>query len=333
MAALVGLPGRAVLAAGTVTFAGWGGSLQKAQRQVLFDSFQNETGIRVIDVPDVQLTRIRAMVTSGNVQWDLVQCLGQWIPQGERDNLWAPIDYGAVPRDAVPAALSGTHAIALATFGIAQAYNSGLFKDKPPASWADFWNLQAFPGRRGLFDGPRYCLEAALLADGVMPDKLYPLDLDRAFRSLDRIKGQVHLWWKQWPQAPALLSTGELASTITSSTRITTARKTENAPVATVWNQALMTQDMLAVPRGAPNAASAMKLAAWMLDAGRQAEIARVAAVGPSNPAALGGLSEAEKQELPIYHLQKGEMIPFDDRWWAANEDMATQRWNSWKLS
>ncbi len=316
----------------TVVFAGWGGSIQKAQRQVFFDSFQKATGIRVIDVPDVQITKIKAMVEAGNVQWDLVEAIGPWVPAGDKANLWEPLDYTVIDKGSVLSGLALRSGIGMATFAIIQAINKDAFGSKPPRSWADFWNVKDFPGRRGLFDGPRNVLEAALIADGVAPDHLYPLDVDRAFRSLDKIKPEIHVWWKQWPQGPALLSSGELAASITSSTRITSARKADGTPLEVVWNGGLMTVDMLAVPRGAPHKEAAMKLAAWMLDAKRQAEIAHTASVGPSNPKALDSLTAEEKEDLPLYHLQKGELIRFGDAWWADNEEAVTQRWNAWKL-
>jgi putative spermidine/putrescine transport system substrate-binding protein len=291
----------------TVVFAGWGGSIQKAQRQVFFDSFQKATGIRVIDVPDVQITKIKAMVEAGNVQWDLVEAIGPWVPAGDKANLWEPLDYTVIDKGSVLSGLALRSGIGMATFAIIQAINKDAFGSKPPRSWA-------------------------LIADGVAPDHLYPLDVDRAFRSLDKIKPEIHVWWKQWPQGPALLSSGELAASITSSTRITSARKADGTPLEVVWNGGLMTVDMLAVPRGAPHKEAAMKLAAWMLDAKRQAEIAHTASVGPSNPKALDSLTAEEKEDLPLYHLQKGELIRFGDAWWADNEEAVTQRWNAWKL-
>lgn len=316
----------------TVVFAGWGGSIQKAQRQVYFDSFQKETGIRVIEVQEALITKIKAMVESGNVQWDVVEAIGPWIPSGAREKLWEPLDYGVIDKASVAEGLAVPEGIGMATFGIVQAVNTEAFGGKLPRSWSDFWNVAEFPGRRGLYDGARYELEVALLADGVPPAQLYPLDLDRAFRSLDRIKPNIHVWWKQWPQGPALLSSGELAASITSSTRIISAQKTDGVPLKVIWQGGLMTVDMAAVPRGAPHKAAAMKLIAWMMDAKRQAEIAHLASVGPSNPRALDLLTPAEKEELPLTHLQTGELVRFGDAWWAENEEAANQRFNAWKL-
>ena len=38
-------------------------------------------------------------------------------------------------------------------------------------------------------------LEFALIADGVPMDKVYPIDIDRAFKSLSRIKSAVPKFW------------------------------------------------------------------------------------------------------------------------------------------
>jgi putative spermidine/putrescine transport system substrate-binding protein len=315
-----------------VVFAGWGGTIERAQRQIFFDSFEKQTGIKVIDVPDVQLPKIKAMVDAGTVQWDVVQSLGMWIPEGAKENLWEPLDYNVIQKAGVPPALLSKYAIGNSTYGIGLAYNTQSMAAHEPTTWTNFWDVQGYPGPRGLFDGPRYTLEAALLADGVAPDKLYPLDVDRAFRALDRIKAQVHIWWKQWPQVPVLLNSRELAMSLTSNTRIATAHKEENAPLKMTWKGALMTVDFLAVPRGAKNRANAMKLIQWMNDPQRQAALARITGIGPGNANALNSLSDAEKNDLASYHYQKGEAILFNNEWWADNEAALTQRWNTWIL-
>ena len=316
-----------------VVFAGWGGSIQKAQRAVYFDSFEKETGIKVIDVPDVQIAKIKAMVDSGDVQWDVVQALGMWIPQGERQNLWEPLDYKTIDKAGVPPALAGPYGVGNSTYGMIVAYNTNAFPaGTAPKSWTDFWNVKQFAGRRALQDAPRYSLESALLADGVPPDKLYPLDLDRAFRSLDRIKGNINVWFKQWPQVPILLASQEITMSLMSHTRILSIVKEEHAPLALAWGQSLMTVDFVAVPRGARHKQNAMKLINWMTNAKLQAELARSTGIGPSNNAALNYLTAAEQEQLPTYHYQKGETTLFDNKWWAENEERVTERWNTWKL-
>jgi putative spermidine/putrescine transport system substrate-binding protein len=316
----------------TVVFAGWGGSIQRAQREIFFNGFEKETGIKVIDVPDVQLPKIKAMVETGDTQWDVVQALGMWIPQGAKENLWDPLDYKVIDKTGVPPALADKYSIGNSTYGIILAYNAKAMGDHAPKTWADFWNTKQYPGPRGLFDGPRYSLEAALLADGVAAKSLYPLDVDRAFKALDRIKDNVHVWWKQWPQVPVLLSSQELVMSLTSNTRITSVRKEEKVPLDIAWDGGLMTVDFLAVPRNAKNKANAMKLIQWMNDPKRQAELARSTGIGPGNADAFKFLAPNELSDLASYNYQQGRMILFDNAWWADHEQEMTQRWNAWKL-
>jgi putative spermidine/putrescine transport system substrate-binding protein len=287
----------------------------------------------VIDVPDVSLTKIKAMVESGDVQWDVTQALGMWIPLGMTDNLWEKLDYNVIKADAVPKEFRSEYGIGNSAYGQVLAYNSkSTGEANAPKSWADFWDTTGKPGPRGLWDGPRYTLEYALMADGVGPKNLYPLDVDRAFASLDKIKDKISVWWKQWPQVPILLSSGEIDMSNTSHTRIHDIVVKEKVPLKIVWNQSLITVDWLGVPRGAKNAANAMKLIAFMTRADLQAKFAKETDIGPTNSDALAMLTPEEREDLPSYHYQNGEMALFDNAWWAKNNDKMIERWDAWKL-
>src|SRR5436190_14398752 len=81
-----------------VVFAGWGGNWQKAERTFFFDPFEKASGIKVIDVPDVNLAKIKAMVDAKNVEWDVVQAIGMWVPQKiSSGELWEALDYSKIP--------------------------------------------------------------------------------------------------------------------------------------------------------------------------------------------------------------------------------------------
>jgi putative spermidine/putrescine transport system substrate-binding protein len=166
----------------------------------------------------------------------------------------------------------------------------------------------------------------------VAMDKIYPVDVDRSLKRWDTIKNNV-LFWEQWPQAPTLLASGELAMSLSSQARILGLLQEEkNAPIALVWNQGIMTIDYLSVPKGAKHKDNAFKLISWMLDAKRQADYAKDTAVGPSNAEALELVDEKTREVLPSYHYQKGELVAVDSIWWAANLEKLTERWNQWKL-
>ena len=78
-----------------------------------------------------------------------------------------------------------------------------------PKTWADLFDAEKFPGKRTFYKwSAPGVIEAALLADGVAPDKLYPLDLDRAFKKLDTIKDDI-IWWIGGAQSQQLLASAE----------------------------------------------------------------------------------------------------------------------------
>jgi len=318
----------------TLVFAGWGGDWQKAERTYFFDSFEKETGIRVIDLPDLNLSKIKAMVETNNVEWDVVQALGMWVSNKDHaDELFERLDYGMINTDGIPEALRAPNGVGVATFAMVLAYNTNAFAGKdPPAKWQDMWDMEKFPGKRGMINQPRYALEAGLIGGGVTKDQLYPLDVDKSLAHWKQIKDKV-LWWDQWPQSITLLASGELAMTLSSQGRVLSLlQKEPNAPVAMVWNDGIMTTDFLAIPKGSKRKENAQKLISWMLDAKRQADYAKATGVGPSNIKALDSLSDDVKETLPSYHYQKGELVAFDNVWWAANLKNLTDRWNQWKL-
>jgi putative spermidine/putrescine transport system substrate-binding protein len=333
LAAIIALSMMRGAVAESVVFAGWGGSIQQAQREVYFDSFEKATGIKVIDVAGVSLPKIKAMVETKNVEWDVVQALGMWSKPGQAAGYWEDLDYGTIDKSGVPEFLVRPQALGNTMYGMVLAYNANGFPEgKAPKSWQDYWNLESFPGRRGMLDAPRYTLEVALLAAGSPKDELYPLDVDKAFASLDKIKSKVDVWWKQWPQAPQLLASQEIVMTLTSHTRIHDLQQKEKAPVAVSWSNSLLTVDNLSVIKGCKNRDAAMKLVNWMTRPDLQAEFARKTAIGPVSQIALASLDEQVKRSLPTYHYDKGDMVAVDNDWWAAHLEKMEERWNSWKL-
>lgn len=331
--ALVGVP-QAGAQDNTIVFAGWGGDWQKAERTHFFQSFEKETGIRVIDVPDVNLAKIKAMVDTNNVEWDVVQALGMWVAdEASADTLFERLEYSKINADGVPKEFLPPHGAAVATFAMVLAYNTNSFANKPhPTKWQDLWDFEKFPGKRGMINEPRYSLEIGLMGQGIPKGKLYPLDVEASLKHWAKNKDKI-LWWDQWPQSITLLASGELDMSLSSQGRVTSLLSKEpNAPVSMVWDGGIMTIDFLAIPKGSKRKENAQKLISWMLDPKRQAEYAKATGVGPSNIKALDLLDDKTKQIIPSYHYAKGELVAFDNAWWAKNRDEMTKRWNRWKL-
>ena len=137
---------------------------------------------------------------------------------------------------------------------------------KVPTDWADFWDSEAFPGPRTMISGSgglNPYLEAALMADGVGKDELYPIDIDRAYASLDNVRDSVVRWWDAGAIPAQMLTDKEAVLAVIWNGRMQ-ALLDEGVPVAPVWNQGGLYTDVWAIPKGAPNASNAQKFAAFI---------------------------------------------------------------------
>src|SRR5262249_42738465 len=189
----------------------WGGAYQEAQRKTMFQPFERETGIKVVEASPTDYGKLKAMVQSGNAEWDLVDVGDLNVIAGTKDNLLEPLDYQTIDtRDVFPQVV---HKFGIGTiyYSTVLAYSTKKYaKGDHPKSWAQFWDVAKFPGPRTLRNNPLDNLEFALLADDVPLDKVYPLDVERAFRSMDRIKKHINVWWTTGAQPAQLLADGEV---------------------------------------------------------------------------------------------------------------------------
>ena len=154
------------------------------------------------------LAQVRAQVETGNVHWDVVDLETADAVSGCDEGILERIDSAALPpgpdgtpamEDFLPGSLFEC-AVGILLYSTVYAYNPERIAGEPPATMADFFDLERFPGRRGMRRVPHANLEFALIADGVPLDEVYatldtPAGVDRAFRKLDLIKDHV-VWWE-----------------------------------------------------------------------------------------------------------------------------------------
>jgi len=199
----------------------------------------------------------------------------------------------------------------------------------PPKSWADFFNTGVTRGRRAMRRNPVDSIEQALLADGVAPDKLYPLDFDRAFRALDRIKKDVAVWWTSGAQSTQLLQSGEVDLCPSWNGRIQAAINA-GAPVAIMWDQALWQTEGWVILKGGPNADLCREFIKFALEPSRQAIFAKATGYGPTLSEAIEKVDAATARTLPTHPDNRKSAILVDVDNWTANRDQATERFNRW---
>lgn len=316
-------------AGGGLTFASFGGSYQDVQRTVLLDPAAKELGLKISEDTLPGIAPVRLQVKSGAVSWDVVTLGDSDCAVGAKEGLFEPLDYSVIDASGVPEAAKRDSWIALDYFSTVLAWDNRL-GDKAPRNWADFWNTTDFPGQRSLFNNPMLTLEIALLADGVPADKLYPLDVDRAFRKLEKIKPSIVAWWDSGAQSSQLVSSGEADMLAIWHNRANDAVKA-GADVSFTFNGGVLGNDCLAIPKGAPNAAAAQKLIAFMLRADRQAELAVLLNSGPANIKALDLIDEDVRKRMPTSKENLAVQAQVNVEWWADNNAAVQARWDAFK--
>lgn len=300
----------------------WGGSYQAAQRKAFFEPFEKETGIRIVEGTGPQLERSRAEVQSGRPSFDMTATNQAFYSIGVGQNLWEPIDYKYF-RDEDLKALSEDVRL---KFGVGSIYyaegmaiSTAAFPDgkKQPGSWVDFWDTQAFPGKRTLpyCDVATFPLpEAALLADGVAIENLYPIDIPRAVRKVRALADHV-VWWKDVNQPGQYLASGEVVMALAPSGRIQQLID-KAAPIKIVWNQQRHTFDPWYVLRGASGKDNAMKFIAFASRPENQAEMARLSGNAPTNSKALDLLAPELARVMPTWPENFKKGFRKGEKWW-----------------
>ena len=314
-----------------LSFAGYGGEPEKVQAKAFFEPARKELGISVLQDSHGGYAKIKAQVLSGSPSYDLVALGCAEAARAAKENLLEPLDYALIPnaKDVDPQ-LRSPHYVGEWTFSTVMAWNTKTVKT-PPKTWAEFWDVKKFPGRRALSANARQMLEIALLADGVAPDKLYPLDVDRAFKKLEEIKPHLALWWSSGAQSVQLLNDGEVDMLAAWNGRVQAAMDA-GAPANYTYNQGVFDVECFMVPKGARNKTSAMKVINLMLAPKNQATAASLIDYGPVNPKAYDtGIIPPERlKRLPSAPGNFEQQAKLDPSWYASDAaDKAFARWTT----
>lgn len=314
-----------------LTFTSYGGAYQAAQRAALLDPLEASEGVTFLEDTLTSISEVRAQVRSGAVTWDIVDLGHSDCEAAEAEGLFMPLDYDLISTEGFdPGAYSETW-IGTIYFSTVMGYRTEAFPDGPPRTWADFWDVESFPGARSLRNNPVGSLEIALLADGVAFEDLYPLDLDRAFAKLDEIKPHITVWWTSGAQSAQLLSDGEVDIISAWNGRLDVAAD-NGAPVAYSFEGGLASLDCLAIPVGAPNAELAMEMLAKMVSPELAANIPLHINYGPTTSLAfdIGTITPEMRAKSPSSPENLEGQALIDATWWGENRRAAQERWDSW---
>ena len=205
--------GRLQAAEPPVTAFVFGGAWRRAATSAFGEPFTAKTGIPVQYQEPYSFARLRAMHEAKAQQIDVFSAEGSEVILANRANMLTPIDWSIVDQSHLSEEqLRVQNVVGSYTLAMVFCYNKKKWPgNQHPKSWADFWDVEKFPGRRAVRRTPaNWTIDAALKADGVSEHAFYPLDVDRAFRSLDRIKPHVKVWWSDNAQAQQLMEQEEV---------------------------------------------------------------------------------------------------------------------------
>jgi putative spermidine/putrescine transport system substrate-binding protein len=315
----------------------FGGAWKKAMMAAFGDPFTQKTGIPIVYQEPYAWAKVRAMHEARAQQIDVMSGGGAEIVQAVRQNMITPIDWSIVDRSVLSERqLRRPNVIGGYTLAMVICYSKKKWPgDHHPKSWSDFWDVDKFPGRRAVRRTPPvWTVDAALKADGVKDQGFYPLDVDRAFRSLSRIKPHVKAWWSDNAQAQQLIEQEEV-DLITMMNGRATESINNGAPFEIVWNEAISEGDSNGwiSPIGCPNPAGAMKFLDFVGRPEPQAAFARLLFYAPLNPKAYDLLEPAVARQLPTYPDNERVAHVLNSEWWADNLAQVQRRFERWLQS
>lgn len=330
--------------AAELNFTSWGGSWQEAQESTALRPFGAKFKVRVrSDTYNGGIAQLRAQVQTGNVSWDVIDMqLSDAVracEEGLLEKINPATDLAPAPggqpaaQDYLPRGLTDCLAGNIIWSSLL-AYNKTKVGARPPSRVADFFDLKAFPGKRGLRKSPEGALEWALMADGVAAAEVYqvlatPAGVARAFRKLDTIKSAI-IWWEAGAQPPQLLADGEVVMTSAYIARIFSAIRVDRKPFEILWDGQLQNHEGYVIAKGAKNLKEARAFIRYATEPAQLAALAPLTAHGPLRHSANAMVDPKVLPYLPTTPRNARTAVQADADFWADHGDDLNQRFAAW---
>ena len=348
LAAGIAVAAGAAQAADSITVVSWGGAYTKSQVEAYHKPWMEATGNKVVSEDyNGGLSEVKAQVEAGNVKWNLMDVELSDAVRGCDEGLFEEVSIDDFPAgaDGTPAKddfLPGTYtdcAVANIVWSTIYAYDSSKIDGDAPSTIADFFDVEKFPGKRGLRKNPKANLEMALMADGVAAADVYAeleteAGVDRAFAKLDSIKDEV-VWWEAGAQPPQLLADGEVALTTAYNGRIFNAVAGEDKPFEIVWDGQVWDLDLWVVPKGA-NKELAMDFVGFSTATEQLAAQASYISYGPARKSSGPMVGKYHNKDIdmgpqmPTAEANLANALQNNFEFWADNQDQLNERFNAW---
>ncbi|MEU9889971.1 extracellular solute-binding protein [Sphaerisporangium sp. NPDC051011] len=311
----------------TLWYSGYGGTYELSVKKALFDPYAKESGVEVkIDQNGSNVTQLDEIIKSGRPSPDIVDTETATLAQFMSKGMLRPLDKSKLDVSTVAnQSLINEYSVPWYQFSRNLYWNTKTFPNGGPSTWADVWNVEKFPGKRSFPDRPIGTLEVALLASGVSREKLYPLDVDRAFQWLDKIKPNAIFI----NRADTAISQGNVVTGLYTLGRLRDLQK-GGATVEYNWNGATVSVETLTISKNAANPAKAMEVIQRSLSAESQTEMLNSLNYTPTVKSVLDKLPADQRANLPGTAETNKDSFYIDGNWWAEHYDDVVKRWQNW---
>lgn len=332
-----------------LTIVSWGGAYEVSQAEAYFKPFTTHTGIPITTLAyNGGIQQLRDQVESMNIEWDLVDLVIADNIEACEAGLLEQIDHSLLPPS--PAGVSAEDDFlpgVLTPCGVGQivsatvlAFNDAAFPGPKPASIRDLFDIQKFPGKRGLQKKPIAIMEWALLSYGIPVKDIYALlstarGLRLAFAKLNLIKQDI-IWWEKGEEPAQLLANGEVVMSSGYNGRFFNAAINQNLPIEIIWDGQLINYSTWGIPAGAPNADQAREFIRFATDTKRLADQAAYIAYGPVRRSSalivrkhLASGTDI-RPHLPTYTPHQRLGIQKDHKWYARTQRHLNTLFSEW---
>ncbi|MDM0031778.1 ABC transporter substrate-binding protein [Variovorax sp. J22P271] len=324
---LLGAASKSLAAAKEIVVANWGGDSTKAMKAAFGSPYAKATGSAVVfDVGPLE-GKIKAMVDNQRTVWDAMAIDAfSAISLGKQGYLRA-IDYAIVGRDQLPGTASEFGVPAYLVSHVL-TYDARRFGKNPPRAWSDFWDVEKFPGKRALWKWMGGALEAALMADGVAKDQVFPMDVPRALRRLEALKSHVILW-DSGAESQQMVRQREVSMASIWHSRATLLRKETAGAIDFTWHEGVAANDAWSVPKGNPAGDDVWRFLAFVQTVEPQLVLLRQLGVGPTTHQATTASPEDIRQSNPGSPENMAVQCKVDTRWWADNYQATLRQYSA----
>src|SRR5580704_14708503 len=319
----------------TLSVVTFGGAYESAAKQAYFVPFTEKTkNDFTYESYDGGIAKLQAMVQAKNTSWDLIDLETNDAITACDEGLLQKFDARAIgdTKDFLPGSISKC-AVASMVWSTIYAYDSSKVKTAP-STVADFFDLQKFPGKRGMRKAPKVAMEWALMADGVPTSEIYkvlgtPAGVERAFKKLDTIKSSI-VWWEAGSQAPQLLADGAVTLVMAYNGRIADAVKKDGKPFKIVWDGQVYDYEWWAVPTGAKHAKTAAEFIVFASQPQRYADLTKYIPYAPPRTQAIALVDKARLDDLPTAPANFKNAVQIDAAFWADKGDSLGKQFQTW---